>query len=231
MTLATGKGGKYRYYKCQSRIAQGNSQCTGKSIPMEKLDALVLKALAEKVTSPVRMKAMVAEARRHLQSGRSDHDNELKLLTRELNDLQARSGRLFEAVETGYLPLDGALQQRAQKLQGRRQEVLIQMAGLKRQGEAPLKLLNAGQVEAFSRALKSKLTANSPFAKQYLRLLVSEIKVNQSDVQMQGSYAALVGAIANSGGTGIPSVPSFAPRWLPNQGSNQVPANQQAISR
>ncbi|MGP1680081.1 MAG: recombinase family protein, partial [Burkholderiales bacterium] len=215
MTLATGKGGKYRYYKCQSRIAQGNSQCASKNIPMEKLDALVLNAFAEKVTAPARMKAMVAEARRHLQNGRSDHDNQLKLLTHELNDLQARSGRLFEAVETGHLPLDGALRQRAQKLQGRRQEVLIQIAGIKQQGETPLKLLNASQVDAFARALKSKLTTNSPFAKQYLRLLVSEIKVNQDDVQMQGSYAALVGAIANAGGTGIAPVPSFAPKWLP----------------
>lgn len=27
MTLATGKGGKYRYYKCQSRIAKSNTHC------------------------------------------------------------------------------------------------------------------------------------------------------------------------------------------------------------
>ena len=85
-------------------------------------------------------------------------------------------------MESGYLPLDSGLQLWAQKLQGRRQEVLIQIAGLKRQSEMLLKLLNAGQIEAFGRALKTKLSSNSPFAKQYLRLIVSEIKVNREVV-------------------------------------------------
>jgi hypothetical protein len=46
MTLATGKGGRYRYYKCNTRIGQGRTLCAGRSIPMEKLDATVLHALA-----------------------------------------------------------------------------------------------------------------------------------------------------------------------------------------
>ena len=44
MTIATGKGGRYRYYKCTGRInnlAIGSS-CTNSNVPMEKLDTLVL---------------------------------------------------------------------------------------------------------------------------------------------------------------------------------------------
>lgn len=35
MTLATGKSGRYRYYKCNTRSGQGRTLCTARSIPME----------------------------------------------------------------------------------------------------------------------------------------------------------------------------------------------------
>jgi len=52
MTLATGKGGRYHYYKCNTRISKGNKLCDSRSIPMEKLDNLILSALADKVFDP-----------------------------------------------------------------------------------------------------------------------------------------------------------------------------------
>ena len=68
--------------------------------------------------------------------------------------------------------------------------------------------------------LKAKLAANGPFAKQYLRLLVSQIRVNRKDVELRGSYEALAGAIQQST-HGAPSmVPRFAPKWLPNPGKS-----------
>jgi hypothetical protein len=59
-------------------------------------------------------------------------------------------------------------------LQARRQELLLEIAGLKRQTETPITALKDSQAEAFGRALKSRLNANRPFAKQYLPLLVSQ---------------------------------------------------------
>ena len=225
MTLATGKGGKYRYYKCQSRIAKGNTQCPSGNIPMQRLDELVLKALAEKVFTPERLKTMIAGVRERMRSSHSGQDARLKVLTKELNELKARSDRLFEAVESGHLPLDTALQQRAHKLQARRQELLLEIAGAKRETETPLKALNAGQVEAFGRALRSRLGGNQPFAKQYLRLLVSEIRVADKALEMRGSYAALAHAVAENKVGTVAAVPSFASKWLPDQGSNLGPAD------
>jgi hypothetical protein len=222
MTLATGKDGKYRYYKCQSRIAKGNTHCPSGNIPMEKLDELVLKALSDKVFTPDRLKSMIAGVRERMRSSHSAQDARLKVLTRELNELKGRSERLFEAVESGHLPLDTALQQRAHKLQARRQELLLEIAGAKRETETPLKALKAGQVDAFGRALRSRLGGNRPFAKQYLRLLVSEIRVADKALEMRGSYAALAHAIAQDKAGTLAAVPSFAPRWLPDQGSNPV---------
>ena len=79
------------------------------------------------------------------------------LASRALRDDTASDIKaLDEAVESGYLPLDATLQQRAHTLQARRQELLLEIAGLRRQSESPLKLLRADQVEAFGKALKSE---------------------------------------------------------------------------
>ena len=65
---------------------------------------------------------------------------------------------------------------------------------------------------------------NGGFAKEYLRLLVREIRVNKREVQITGSYAALAQAAAGNPADFM-GVPRFAPKWLPDQGSNQGPAD------
>jgi site-specific DNA recombinase len=41
MTLRTGKGGRYRCYTCSTKARQGETGCTGRTVPMHKLDTLV----------------------------------------------------------------------------------------------------------------------------------------------------------------------------------------------
>ena len=40
MTVTWGKGGQYRYYKCNARISKGNTACPSKNFPLEKIDNL-----------------------------------------------------------------------------------------------------------------------------------------------------------------------------------------------
>jgi hypothetical protein len=72
--------------------------------------------------------------------------------------------------------------------------------------------------------LREKLLENGAFAKEYLRLLVHEIRVNKRDVKITGSYAALAKAVVGNLGDSV-GVPRFAPKWLPDQGSNLGPAD------
>ena len=51
-----------------------------------------------------------------------------------------------------------------------------------------------------------------------------EIRVNKRDVKITGSYAALAQAVAGNLGDST-GVPRFAPKWLPDLGSNQGPAD------
>ena len=225
MTLATGKGGRYRYYKCNTRIGQGRTLCTARSIPMERLDATVLQALADRVFAPKRVRVMLAELRAKLKSGRRTEDERLRVLKSELDDVKTALDRLYEAVEKGFLPQDASLQDRVRRHQTRRQDILVEIGGTRRRAELPLKTIGASRVEAFARVLREKLLGHKGFAKQYLRMLVSEIRVEGEQLRVTGSNAALAQAVAQTKMDTPIGVPTFVPNWLPDLGSNQRPAD------
>ncbi len=224
MTLATGKGGQYRYYKCNTRISKGNKLCESRSLPMKKLDSLVLNALADKVFDPERVKTMLAVMKKQIKVAQGSQDDGVKKLTKELDELKTATERLYEAVEKGLLPLDSALQEHSHRLQERRQELLIEIAGYKRQQQLPD--INQNQLTAFIKALRSKLLdSSSGFGKEYLKLLVNEIRVKGNQAEISGSYSALAHAVSEVKMGTLDRVPRYVPVWLPDLDSNQGPAD------
>ena len=224
MTLATGKGGRYRYYKCNTRISKGNKLCDGRSIPMEKLDSLILNTLADKVFDPERVKIMLSDMKKQIKAAQASQDDGLKKLTKELDEIKLAIDRLYEAVEKGFLPLDSSLHERSHKLNARKQELLIQVAGYRRQQQFPE--IKQNQLEAFTKALRTKLLdRKSGFGKEYLKLLVSEIRIKDNQAEVTGSYSALAHAVEETKKHSLERVPSFVPNWLPDQGSNLGPAD------
>lgn len=220
----TGKGGKYRYYKCQTRIGKGNHLCKNPAVPMDKLDSMVLNTLADKVFSVSRVKIMLAEFKKQLKAAQENEGQELKGLKRELGELQTATNRLFEAVEKGLLPLDATLQQRSHKLQARRQEILVEIAGHVRRQTLPE--IKPRQVDLFCKALRTKLLdRSSGFGKEYLRRLVSEIRLTGNQAKISGSKAALVQAVSTMEKGSPLMVPTSVNGWLLDLGSNQGPTN------
>jgi len=55
MTLRTGKSGRYRYYTCASAAQKGKSACTGRSVPMDKLDDLITARIMDDLLTPERV--------------------------------------------------------------------------------------------------------------------------------------------------------------------------------
>ena len=145
MTLSTGKGGKYRYYTCNSRLNGGAEKCKSRSIPMDKLDRAVLASLAEKAFASNRVRTLLATLKTRFQSGHSREQQELALLKRELDAADQALSKLYEGVEKGILELDATLQTRAQGHKAKRVAILTEMAGLRRRQDLPLAGPERGQ--------------------------------------------------------------------------------------
>ncbi len=224
MTLMTGKGGKYRYYKCATRTCKGNHLCENPAVPMDKLDNAILNLLAEQVFTPERVMTMLTELRGEIEARQSNEKNEIAGLQKELEELDKATARLYEAVEKGLLPLDQTLQVRSEKLKVQREELVSKINRFGRRRALPE--FQPGQVTNFCKALRAKLLdRSSGFGKAYLNCLVSEIKVTGGEVVVSGSKEMLAMAVADTKkGTSV-EVPKSVFGWLPDLGSNQGPTD------
>ena len=162
--------------------------------------------------------------KKQIKAAEEGQSEGLKKLTKELDELKSATERLYEAVEKGILPLDSSLQERSHKLQARRQELLIEIAGQRRQQQVPD--IKQNQLTAFTKALRTKLLDRAGgFGKEYLKLLVREIRVKGNQAEISGSYSALAQAVAETKMGTLDRVPTFVPNWLPDLDSNQGPAD------
>jgi len=219
------EAGRYRYYKCNTRIGQHAQACCTPAVPMAKMDQLVLGAFADKVLTPDRLQTMLREMKGHLKGAHSRQGESIALLQKELTELETATNRLYEAVEKGLLPMAQTLTDRAQKHKARRDAVMIEMAQARRQTEMPVSLLTAHQVEAFGTALRTRvMDRESGFSKRYLREFVSEIRFDGQRVRMRGKKATLMAAAAQNE-MGTARVPISVPNWLLDQGSNLGPTD------
>ena len=224
MTIATGKGGRYRYYKCTNRTNKGKKECRNGIIRMEKLDSLVLRTVSEKVFTPSRVQTMMKELKRRLSNDRSSNDGKLKAITNGLREIDLKIQRLYEAVENGFLPMDITLKERAQTIKAKREEMLIEIARLRGKKDIPLSKFGVKQIATFCSILKEKFQDQSiNFGKEYLRILIDEIKLAGREVVIMGSYAALFDAIPRTKPGSCESVPGFGIGWLPSTDSNRGP--------
>ncbi len=91
-----------------------------------------------------------------------------------------------------------------------------EMAGIKRQQEFPFKDFGPKRINTFCRVLRTKFAdKGSNLGKEYLKLLVDEIRIEGREVTMRGKYTDVVNAMQKT----APSFPVGLPRtgraWLP----------------
>ncbi len=224
MARATGKSNRYRYYKCQTKVAKGANSCSTKEIPMKKLDGIILTALAEKVFTYERVKTILEKLQKRMKKGKSTNGRRIKELSSELTKNKKKTWLLLEAVENGDIPSGNILREKAKRLEVQRQELLLEIASLKQEQELRLDKLTPNHIKAFCKAFKKRMeNIKSGLGKGYIKLLISEIKVMGSEVLMSGNSRNLAYAVANQGvvNGSARKVSSFVPNWLPGTDSNR----------
>jgi site-specific DNA recombinase len=227
MTLRTGKSGRYRYYTCSTKARQGEKGCKGRTVPMKKLDNLVVEHLERRLLCPSRLEKVlscVLERREERAERRAGHVTELK---KRVAEADAKLKRLYDAIEAGVAYLtDPTLKSRVAELvavrdqaraDSERSEAAIGRAGATVTPEA---------IEIFARAARERMRDDKGrYRRDHLRALAQRIEVAEKEVRIMGSRTellrTLVGA-SSAESTGI-GVPSFVPKWRTRQDSNLWP--------
>ncbi len=220
MKIQTGKGGRYRYYKCRSCMDKGKAACKGVTIPEAKLDKMVLESLCEHVITPERMGAAIEMLIARSEIRTKDLAGRLKALSQEKREVEKQLKNLYVLASDG-IEMDGSLRSHLKGLQDRREQLIKQISGLERQRDLPVRKLSKERREIIAQKIRQRLMhPDDPgFRRAYLRLMVSQVEVSDEEIRITGPNAALADAAMGEERPDGP-VLSFEREWCAGPDSN-----------
>lgn len=195
--LASGKGGNYDYYRCGTRAYKGSGLCDAPNIPREELDATVLQAIAHKVLDLSRIESMLGQLRENIAALHAPDRVREKKIQRDTAIATEQINMWFEQVEAGKLELHETLRTRLAAAQLRIDQMSAELREIGHRRQIPLKKFGETQIKGFADAIKTEiLKPGSPYAKSYLRALVSEIRIGPDNGYLEGNHADMAGAVS-----------------------------------
>lgn len=215
MTLRTGtskSGIVHRYYACSTCARQGKAACTGRSIPMGKLDDLVTRHLADQLFQPDRLAEILASIFERRAENALEVDRRVAALQADVAEADEKLSRLYKLVEDGVAEIDDLLKERIANLKDARSRSSAALERIRAQAKAPA-TFGAEAIERFGRVMRDSIATGSvPFRKAYIQAVVDRIEVGDGTIRIIGEKStleqALAGKISISGG-----VRRFVPKW------------------
>ena len=218
MTLRTGKGGRYRYYTCSTKARQGETGCKGRSIPMDKLDDLVVDHLESRLLQPERLEeilASVLDRREERLERRHEHIAELN---KRAAETELRLKRLYDAIESGVADLDDpALKERIVGLKALRDQAKADaertQAALESSGQ---QAVTPQMISLFAQKARERMRLDGGgYRRDHLRAFAQRVEVADEEIRIMGSKNTLLRNLIASSGvkSATPGVRSSVLNW------------------
>tara|TARA_R110000772_G_scaffold87094_21_gene181887 strand:+ start:481 stop:2139 length:1659 start_codon:yes stop_codon:yes gene_type:complete len=232
MRIATGKSGRYRYYKCGRRADAGRAVCPGCSVPMQKLDDAVITTLCNGALSQERIEIIVPELVANAQKRSESYDQRLDHLRDEQRAVKNQLKELWRQISITEISLDATLQKYIKELQDKAEDLNRAIRRLEQQQAFPVRNLSRNDCRAFAAAVRNLLKENKDpkFTRVYLSHIVSRVDVSKDEIRMYGPKVALAEQAIAFDSTKI-LVPTFDPKWCPWPDSNWHSVKNRILSR
>ena len=224
MMTSTGKSGQYRYYACSARIKRGPDACTGRRVPMEQLDDLVVGAVTRHLVQPERLTTLLQTWLDRSATAVAERAAELKRLRARLTQLDGESASVIRLVRNNTLsPDDPQVASELGNIRAQKASTQADIAVLERQLDAGDRRITPEIIARFGDLLRRKLDeSDGRTRKEYIHLLVDRVEVGNREVRITGRNAMLERAIIASQ-TPSAAVPKAEQKWRARRDSNPRP--------
>jgi site-specific DNA recombinase len=214
MTIRNGKGGRYRYYTCSMKARQGPTACTGMTVPMEKLDALVAGHLEQRLLQPERLEQILSAVLDRRQDHAGRRREHIAELNKRATESELRLKRLYDAIETGVADInDPALKDRIGglvairdqcKVDADRAQTMLESSG----GKA----ITPQMIRTFAKTARQRMHLDGGgYRRDHLRALAQRVEVAQGEVRIIGSKSRLLQTLTANGSVAM--VPTQGLKW------------------
>lgn len=236
MTLRTsGKKESYRYYTCCTKARQGHTGCKGRSIPTDRLEAIVVEHIEERLLAPERIVELLSGVLER-RASQADHFREhIAKLRRQAADADAKLTRLYDAIENGLTDTgDENLKTRLKELRMVRDSAKADADRAEGRASDRSADLTPEIVRRFAGEAKRRLRTDAgDYRRHHLQALAQRIEVGEDAIRITGTRTQLLRVLAGEGAgpplrgvghsrsaglvveTTANEVRTFVPNWLP----------------
>jgi site-specific DNA recombinase len=233
MIKNSGKGGRYTYYSCSTRLKRGATECAGHRVPMEWLDNVVLDELLNQVLTPARLRKIV-EGYIETAKKRADRPNEdLIRVESELTEVSRNLGNLLRLVEIGAVSADDPdLKPKIENLVQRRDQLTAKrQVTIKPAHKIKAIEIDEKKFENLGRMVSESIRTGDPKIRQaYLRQFVGFVGVSDKEIRIAGCKIALVDAATKTQAGVRNEVLTYMREWRPLGDSNPCHHRERVVS-
>ncbi len=222
MGTRTGGSGRHSYCACLGRANKGATQRPGRWVPRMELETIVTEAVADHLTQPERLNALLQTWLNRSASAIAERKAELKRLRARVTALDGENALVIKLVRNKtFSPDDPRMANEIANIRAQRISVQADIDVIERQLEAGDRRITPELVTSFGDLLRRKLRGRDPQARrEYVQLLVERVEVGDRAIRITGKNAALERAVFASQNPGA-LVPKADRKWCARLDSNQ----------
>ena len=168
------KSGKFSYYVCGTLNKKGAGSCPSHYFNSRALEETVVKVIRENILTEEHLTRLVEMVNEEMDSSSREHRGELEAILEEIADTNRRLDRLYDAVETGSIPLADLaprihdLRLRSEKLKERKIQVTGMLSDRKVELASP-KIVKSYVKDMRQILEKSELTGKRAFLRGFIK--------------------------------------------------------------
>lgn len=224
MGARTGGSGRHSYYACLGRANKGSTKCQGRWVPRMELDTIVTDAVADHLSQPERLNALLQTWLDRSATAVAERKAELKRLRARLTALDGESALVIKLVRNKtFSPDDPHIASEVANIRAQRMSTQANVDVLEHQLEAENRRITPEIVTRFGDLLRQKLRGPDPrVRREYIQLLVERVEVGDQNIRITGRNTALERAVIASQKPDT-AVPKADRKWCARQDSNLRP--------
>ena len=177
------KSGQFNYYVCGTLLKKGAGSCPAHYLNSRQFESLVIDKIKEHILAEENLMELVKLVNEEMDAAAYEYRKQLDVVLEEIADIDRRSGRLYDAIETGKISLDDLaprikeLKARKDNLEARKWELEWQMK------ERKVELADPKTVAQYVKDLRNLLSESSlAERKSFIRSFIREVKVANDEV-------------------------------------------------
>lgn len=222
MVINTGKGGRYKYYKCRNRIKCSTSCCSMRQIPKDELERIVLNVLREKIFTAESMNEILGDIKNIVSTKLAEMDVRLFNLNSSRAKTAQKYERLLTLLASGELEPTDFVKKNMSKYEAEIAHLDRNCAELKATLKIPFRRFGEKQTIMFAHAAQEALLdPNTTACKSLLNAVVNKIVLKKNQIELEGSKFKMMGVVSDfRSGHSEFRVPAHITIWRRERDSN-----------